>query len=90
MVAAFYAKWQRGEPAPSRLEFKGVKKDGTTIFAEVSMAISVYQGEPIALVYVRDTTERKEAEEALSRAERKYRSIFEHALEGIFQIGVSP
>jgi PAS domain-containing protein len=54
------------------------------------MAISVYQGEPIALVYVRDTTERKEAEEALSRAERKYRSIFEHALEGIFQIGVSP
>jgi PAS domain S-box-containing protein/putative nucleotidyltransferase with HDIG domain len=86
MVAAFYAKWQRGEPAPSRLEFKGVRKDGTTIFAEISMAISAYQGEPIALVYVRDTTERKEAEEALSQTERKYRSIFEHALEGIFQI----
>jgi len=86
MVAAFYAKWQRGEPAPSRLEFKGVRKDGTTIFAEISIAISVYQGEPIALVYVRDTTDRKEAEEVLSQTERKYRSIFEQALEGIFQI----
>ena len=86
MVAAFRAKWQRGEPAPSRLEFKGVRKDGTAIFAEVSVAISVYQGEPIALAYVRDTTDRKEAEEALGQTERKYRSIFEHALEGIFQI----
>jgi len=33
----------------------------------------------------RDITERKQAEQALKQAEAKYRSIFENALEGIFQ-----
>ncbi len=33
----------------------------------------------------RDITERKRAEEALRRAEEKYHSIFENALEGIYQ-----
>ena len=33
----------------------------------------------------RDITERREAEEALRAAEEKYRSIFENAVEGIFQ-----
>ncbi len=35
-----------------------------------------------------DITDRKEAEEALRLAERKYRSIFENAVEGIFQTTV--
>ncbi|MEC4866733.1 MAG: EAL domain-containing protein, partial [Jaaginema sp. PMC 1078.18] len=35
--------------------------------------------------FITDITERKHNEEALARAETKYRSIFENALEGIFQ-----
>jgi len=38
-----------------------------------------------AIESLRDITERKRMEEALARAEEKYRSIFENALEGIFQ-----
>jgi PAS domain S-box-containing protein len=38
-----------------------------------------------AIESIRDITERKRVEEALSRAEEKYRSIFENAIEGIFQ-----
>ena len=34
---------------------------------------------------VHDITERKRAEEALGRAEQKYRDMFENAIEGIFQ-----
>ena len=39
-----------------------------------------------AIVAFQDITERKRAEEALKQAEEKYRSIFENALEGIFQM----
>ncbi|MGP1384494.1 MAG: PAS domain S-box protein [Thainema sp.] len=37
------------------------------------------------LIIVRNITERKEVEQALQIAEEKYRSIYENALEGIFQ-----
>ncbi len=40
----------------------------------------------VVLVH-QDITERREAEEALRQAEEKYRSIFENAVEGIFQTG---
>ncbi|MGC1247983.1 MAG: PAS domain S-box protein, partial [Spirulinaceae cyanobacterium] len=39
-----------------------------------------------AIWVARDITERKYAEKALEKAEEKYRSIFENAAEGIFQI----
>lgn len=39
-----------------------------------------------AVVAFQDITERKRAEEARRQAEEKYRSIFENALEGIFQM----
>ena len=56
---------QGGEPAPSRYEFKGVKKDGTLIYLEVSVARITYRGEPATLNYLRDITERREAEEQI-------------------------
>ncbi|MBD2537473.1 PAS domain S-box protein [Coleofasciculus sp. FACHB-SPT36] len=39
-----------------------------------------------AIAAFQDTTERKRSAEALQQAETRYRSIFENAIEGIFQI----
>jgi len=42
--------------------------------------------ERFAVIVARDVTQRVQAEHALRQAEEKYRSIFEKALEGIFQV----
>ncbi|HEY3275998.1 MAG TPA: PAS domain S-box protein [Syntrophorhabdaceae bacterium] len=65
---------QRGEPVPSRYEFKGVRKDGSTLDVEVSSTWVMYQGEPTTLAYVRDVTERKQSEEELQQV-RKMQAI---------------
>jgi PAS domain S-box-containing protein len=63
------------------------KKDGTVFPVELrTILIKDGSGENQGMwAVVRDITERKRAEEALKQAEEKYRSIFEHTVEGIFQ-----
>ena len=64
------------------LDFKTTVRDGAVI--DTSWArIKLSDGTTIGIG--RDVTERRKAEEALREAERKFRNIFEHAVEGIFQ-----
>ncbi|MCX5815583.1 MAG: PAS domain S-box protein [Proteobacteria bacterium] len=83
MVLEYNRKRQRGEPVPSKYEFKGIRKDGTTLFVEVSVAKITYNGKPVSLAYLRDITDRKKAEEALCESEEKFRTIFDRAGDGI-------
>jgi two-component system, cell cycle sensor histidine kinase and response regulator CckA len=67
---------------PFRTEY--LLLDGRTL--ELAFHPIVADGEKTGVsVFGKDVTERKAAEEALREAERKYRDIFEGALEGIFQ-----
>jgi two-component system, sensor histidine kinase and response regulator len=58
----------RGEPAPEVYEFKGMRRDGIPVYIEISGARIIYHGEPVAVTFLRDITERKEAEKALIEA----------------------
>ena len=49
MVLEYNRKRQNGEPVPSKYEFKGIKKDGTTLFIEVSAATITYNGNQFLL-----------------------------------------
>ena len=84
-VTGINQRRQAGEVVPSTYEFKGMKKDGTPIYIDVSATRIMYKGSYDSLVFLRDVSDRKKAEDALKKAEEKYRSIFENAIEGLFQ-----
>jgi PAS domain S-box-containing protein len=62
---------QRGEPVPSRYEFRGITKRGNTFFVEASAASISFRGRPLYLIYFRDITERKRAEESLMKSHKE-------------------
>lgn len=77
---------QRGESVPLRYEFKGMTKDGKVIYIEVSAASIVYRGSPVYLVYLRDVTERKIAEEVMRNERNRFQTLSENAPFGIIMI----
>jgi PAS domain S-box-containing protein len=66
---------QEGEAVPSSYEFKARKKDGSTFFAEASVARIAYKGGHASLAYIRDITQRKHAEEEMIRIRREYEKL---------------
>ncbi|MEM9568338.1 MAG: diguanylate cyclase, partial [Cyanobacteria bacterium P01_E01_bin.34] len=66
------------------VEFK--QRSGSTRTLLLSANLIELSGELCVLYVGNDITERQRAQDALQQAEAKYRSIFEQALEGIFQV----
>lgn len=83
-VVSYLKARQNDDAAPSRYEFKGIRKDGTTIYIEASAATVTYQDNRHALAFLRDITKRKVAEEALKESEEKYRLLIQNATDSIF------
>ncbi len=81
-VVDYARRRQRGEPAPPQYEMRLVRKDGSTVHTESSSARIIVDGEPASLGFIRDITERKEAEEE----RMKLSSAVETAGEGIFML----
>jgi PAS domain S-box-containing protein len=63
--------------------WRHVRKDGTVIDVEISSNPLHMEGRPARLVMAMNVTERKRAEEALSRSERRSRRLIESNLIGM-------
>lgn len=59
--------------------------DNEEVWVDVSATVIPLQYDPLIYVVFQDISKRKQAEQALKRAEEKYRDIFENAVLGILQ-----
>ncbi len=64
------------------------RKDGAVLDVEVGVSVISLDGRDVICTIVRDVTERKRAEAALSESERLYRTVIEQATENIFLMDV--
>lgn len=60
-------------------------KNGTQISVELSSRIIQFAGKPAILSVARDITERKNMQQTLLESEKKYRSLVDNALVGIYK-----
>lgn len=76
-VSAILEGRKEGEEQPFRYELKLLRKDGTKVAVENHVSLIEYEGKPASLVFTRDITERKRAEEALRRSEEEAKHLLE-------------
>jgi len=74
----------RGEETTTHYEVKMQRKDGSWFYAEIGARVVTIEGEPGIQVWIKDITERKQADEALRESEERYRAIFDRSLDCVY------
>jgi PAS domain S-box-containing protein len=69
MLAGIIQKRARGESAPLFYELLGRRRDGTTLWVEVTVTLCRLQGETFSFAVLHDITTRKDTEAALRKSE---------------------
>jgi PAS domain S-box-containing protein len=79
-----YSRLRReGKNAPMRYEMKGLRKDGSILYVDVTLSSVVFGGEPASFAFFRDVTSKKIAEQALVESEERYRTALENSSDGV-------
>ncbi|MBE9541984.1 MAG: PAS domain S-box protein, partial [Proteobacteria bacterium] len=79
----------RGEMVTPQYEVKLQRKDGSWLYGEINARAISFEEEPGVQVWVRDITERKQAEDTLKESEEKYRTILESIDDGYFEVDLT-
>lgn len=66
----------RGEKPPTKYEVKLQRKDGSWFYGEINAHVIKFRGESGIQVWIRDITERKQAEKALKESESLLSTMF--------------
>ena len=79
----------RGEPAPSSLEFRAVKKNGSIVWLEALANRIEYNGQLAVLGMFLDVTEPKKISEILRESEERYRELANSLPNIIFESDIA-
>ena len=83
MTKYHYLRRQNPDEAPKTYEFRLKNRDGRIY--HVLLNASIIPGTKRSVISLQDITALKEIQKRLTQSEERYRSIFENAVEGIFQ-----
>ncbi len=75
------------KPARELFEQRFLRVDGGEVWVETKAELIEFEGKHGALVFVRDTTERKIAEQKLRESTERFRVAFEHSASGMCLLG---
>jgi PAS domain S-box-containing protein len=78
-----YRRRMAGEKITPIYDSALLNKDGNRIDVELNAGLTIFQGKPADLVYIRDISARKAVENALRESEVKYRSLIETSPDAI-------
>jgi PAS domain S-box-containing protein len=74
-VLSRHRRKMKGESMPGLFEIRLLGKKGKIIPAELTSAVTDYQGKSVNVVYLRDVTERKKREQTLIASEQRFKAL---------------